>query len=323
MGLAISNTVIGIKAEATPYTWNAPAAGDSFPAITPKWDPDGDNYQRKETREHFGVLDEIPGKKFGVITFGTLLVGSGTAGTAAHWETALMGAGFFKDTGTASTLLYKPSSRFDGAVVGSVTYPSKSYSLSMYEDGVHYSMSGAVGTVKFMCIAGEPIEMQFEFRGAFRLPTDASVLVPTGVSTEAPPTFMGAGLTAIASYAPVFENLEVDMANNLSQLVDANDSAGVTGYQITGRRITGSFNPDMELVATNPWFTQWHQGTTGAIGTGKLGSAGNQLEIDMPRCQYGKPSMEDVEQRRRLGLPFSVVTSPTAVAGDDFVLTVT
>ena len=319
MGLRVRNAVVGVKLEGTAYTLNAPVAADCFYAFDASYQPSGELFKRQETRDHFGRFDGIPGIATGQISFKVTIVGSGTAGTAPHFQDALSACGMSETIVAATSVTYKPVSTFDGAGDNQ----GATYTVAIFEDGVRYAIKGAQGSVKFTCKAGEPLVAEFSFSGGYVAPIDVSVPTPAGVSTEVPPTFLSAGLSTIGTYTPVFESLEFDMARALSPVTDANDANGTKGFEITGHDPVGSFDPDMVLIATNDYFAQWRAGTTGTITTGTIGSAGNQIQMVATRCQYDAHSMDEAEGRRKLGSSFIITTSTSASEGDDFSLAFT
>jgi len=327
MSLKISKAVVGVKEEGTAYTFDAPAAAQTWPAFDISVSPSGDSYQRQESRQILDKQDEIPGPASMEISFKTLLVGSGTAGTAPHFDHALLGCGMQEIVTASTSVLYKPTSTFDGASSGTdpvTTNPYEAVSVAVFEDGVRYALKGGQGTVKFVCKSGEPIVMEFLFRGAYVATADASVPTPSGVSTETPPTFLSASLTNIGSYSVAFESLEYDVANDVQLLTDANNSAGIKGAQIVDRRMVGRFDPEMVLVATDDAFGDWRAGTTGAISTGTIGSSGgNQMAFAAGRCQYRPPSMGDRNGFRTLDQEFAIVSASGASDGDSFSVTLT
>lgn len=320
MALHIDKGVFGIKAETTRGTFNKPDAADCFPveAFEPNFSID--YYERGEKREHYGKYPSIPGIRYGSISVTFLLNGSGTAGTPPHWNEALMACGLSHANVPATSDTYKVTSVFTGLTI----YPSESYSVAYWEDGVRYGLNGCLGEWELTCAAGMPLKMKCTYHGALEDWADEAVPTPTGVSTAVPPNFLGVSLETIGGFACVFEQITFRSGNVMSMLKDANAVSGVRGYEIPGRRLSGSFDPDMVLVATDGIFDDWKLGTTGALSTGVIGStAGNRIAISAPLCQYRKISLADKEGRRVVNADFDIVTSPSSVDGDDFSITLT
>jgi len=331
--IALSRAVVGIKPEATAYTFGAPAAADCYPAFDISISYSGDNYQRQETRDHFGKLDNIPsGSVSCEIGWKFLLVGSGAAGTAPHWDDTIKACGFSETIVGATSVTYKPSSTYD-ATSGR---PSQAYSVSVIERDVNnsggtpcvrYALSGSMGTIKFSCKYGEPIVAEVSFKGAYQTVTDVASITPSGVSTSVPPRFLGSNfLSALGTYNSEFTSITYDMGNELGDIMDANFSTtnGFKGTTITNRRPTGSIDPAFVRIAVNDFFNQWRLGTTGAMSMSTtIGSAGNAIQINAARCQYDALKLADRNGFRSLEAPFSIVSSVAAVDGDEFSIVLT
>lgn len=319
MALHTHKGVFGINPEVSIGTFVEPAGDECFYVFDFDFQPTIEVYERQEMREHFGKLDLIPGVRYGTMAVSFLVVGSGTAGTAPHWGTAFQACGMSHTNTPATSDVYKPTNTFTGATI----YPSASYSVAYWEDGVRYGLSGALGDWELTCTAGQPMVLRCTYYGALEDWADDTTPTVSGVSTAAPPNFLSASVETIGGYACVFEQLTYRAGNVMSLKRDANAASGVRGYEIAGRRMTGSFDPDMVLVATDGIYEDWKSGTTGAVSTGAIGSAGNQVTIAAARCQYRQLAMADKEGRRVLNADFDIVTSAAAVEGDDFSITLT
>jgi hypothetical protein len=55
----------------------------------------------------------------------------------------------------------------------------KTLTLGLYENGRRKLMSGAVGNVVFNFVPGEPVMMNFTFRGVYQGVSDTAILTPT------------------------------------------------------------------------------------------------------------------------------------------------
>lgn len=331
--IALSRAVVGVKAESSAYTFNAPVAGDSYPCFDINVSYSGDNYQRQETRDHFGKFDNIPsGSVSCEIGWKFLLVGSGSAGVAPHWGKTIQACGFSETVSGGVSVTYKPSSTYD-ATSGR---PSQAYSVSVIERDVNnsggtpcvrYALSGSMGTIKFTCKYGEPVVAEVSFKGAYQTVTDVASITPSGVSTSVPPRFLGSNfLSALGTFNSEFTSITYDIGNELGDIMDANFSAtnGFKGSTITNRRPTGTIDPAFVRIATNDFFNQWRLGTTGAMSMSTtIGSAGNAIQINAPRCQYDTLKLADRNGFRSLEAPFSIVTAVAAVDGDEFSIVLT
>lgn len=316
--IKIGTAIVGVKAEGTAYTLDTPVAADAFPAFDITVTPGGDNFQRLETSSHFGKLDSLPGPATMEIAFKVSAMGSGATAptTQPHWAVSLQAAGFNFVTAGApvDTHTYSPISVFDGAGGN----PALSYSVGAWFDGVRYLAKGCMGNVVMTWAMGAPLELAFTFRGAYVATADAAILVPTGVSTEQPPQLLGAGF-AVHAFSAAIESFSIDIGSVLSNVIDANDANGIKGTTIADRRITGTFNPNMEKLADEDFFGDWRSGAIGSLTTGNLGPAvGNQLQLIANRAIYdAPPGVGDRQSIQILDIPFLAAVAAGAADGTD------
>ena len=148
--------------------------------------------------------------------------------------------------------------------------------LQMYLDKIMHKATGARGTVKISGSAGELPMLDFQFKGLYSTPTDAS---PTSVVYTAwkDPTPVNARNTAI-SYAG--ENLnvsrfELDIGNELvyRNLVNAED------VQIVDRKCSGALSWECDAIAAQDWFDHVNTGATGALYFKHGPEGGQYVEI--------------------------------------------
>ena len=312
--IKIGSAVVGIKAESSDYTLNAPVAADAFEAFDITISPQGENFVRQETSSHFGKLDSLPSGAMMEISFKVSAMGTGATGpvTPPHWATAVKACGCRMVLSGADTHTFNPFSTFDGAGDN----PALSYSFAAWFDGVRYMAKGSMGNLVMTWAMGAPLELGFTFRGAYVSVADAAIVVPSGVSTEKPPQLLGAGFTSLG-FAAAIESFSIDLGNVLSNVIDANDANGIKGVTISDRRITGSFNPNMELIANEDFFGDWRAGTTGVLTTGLLGpAAGNQIQLVANRISYNAPPVPgDRESIQVVEIPFLAGVAAGAADG--------
>jgi hypothetical protein len=337
--ISVKRATVGVKAESSPYTFNAPVNTDSFPAFDIAISWNGPNYERMETREHYGKYDSIPAGAVSCdIGFKFLLVGSGTIDVAPHWNKALMAAGFRESIVAATSVTYEPWSVFDANLTGTVQRPYQAYSVAViFRDvnnaggtpAVRYALSGGMATMcKFTCKYGEPVICEVKYKGAYVATADVAEITPSGVSTQVPPRFLGANfVTQMSSYNAEFAQLEYDMGIESADIVDANFSAtnSFKGSTIVGRRPKGKIDPAMVRVAVNDFLGIWRTGTAGAIGqTSVIGSSsGNRIKLNAQRCIYTQPSLADRNGFQTLDMPFDMTVASGGSDGADFTLTLT
>ncbi len=167
-----------------------------------------------------------------------------------------------------------------------------SLTQASYEDGIRKLVEGSRGNVKFSFKAGEPVMMEFDFQGVEAGVTDAAFLANVTYETTKPPVFLSA-LFSVDAYSAKIGEMSVDMGNNLAERDDVNDSRGVVSYALTGRNVTGSFNPEMVTVATHDFHAKWFTGVEMSVDCSIGSVAGNKFRVYIPKAQYTKIEDED------------------------------
>jgi hypothetical protein len=322
--IRITRGVVGVKAEATYGTFGAPAATDSFPAFDIEVSVEASPYERNETSTHFGKQPSVPGMAKTNISFKVLGRETGaTAATPPFFDLPLMGCGLQKGITAATKVDYKPWSTFLGATaVGppATTDPSAGYSVAVWRDGVRFASKGSVGNLVISCKAGEPIEYAFSFQGAYVAPIDDAEVVPTlGLSVPAKP-WLSATLL-VQTYAAICSSFTLDLGNEITNKLSANDASGIIGCAITNRRVKAKIDPEMELIATHNFFGIWRSGATAALSWGPIpsgGAAGTKQTFTAALCQYASAALGERENLQTLDIDCALVTA--GVPGDEFLL---
>ena len=204
--------------------------------------------------------------------------------------------------------------------------------LYAYLDDTLYVVTGARGTCNFDMTANQIGKINFEFMGKFNTPTEVTSFPSvTYESTPTPALCKGAGLTMggtfadgsgntppaiTGGYAPILSKFTVDLANDLAQRDDLNDATGVGDFSILSRNTKGTVDPDaMKLSDYNIW-QKFENGEEQAIG-GHVGStAGNIVELFVPRAVYNSIGIGARDGVRTYETGF------TAVGNDDEVVVV-
>lgn len=255
--------------------------------------------ERPGVRPSLGMLQHVFGDFLRTITFDVELKGSGTAGTAPELGVLLRGCGFDETVVAVTSVTYAP-----------VSTGQESLTLYYYQDGLLTKLTGARGTVSFNGDAGMQGKLSFTFTGHTSTPTDTALIDPTLDSTT-PPPFKGATFT-IDSFAGVIGNLAFDMTNTLAMPPDVSASDGFGEIQITSRDPNGSFDPEMELVATEAFEANFRSGAAMALATGVIGStAGNRWAISMPAVYYRDLGQGDRDGIRIYETAFAAAESTT------------
>jgi len=190
--------------------------------------------------------------------------------------------------------------------------------IGVFEDGVYKKLRGAQGTPALVAETGKPARVNFTFTGIWCVPEDAELIAPNYPSYT-PPRFAGSSVL-LDSYAPKISRLTIDMGNTVILREDPADGgqADGSGYctaAITGRRITGSMDPEAQLVGTEDSYGDWIDGTTRALAIVLGESGGDQVTIEAPCLQFTNLQEADRNGLQVDTLEFQLVRS--ADAGDD------
>lgn len=309
---------ITIAEEVTVDTYVAPdgAGTGMFLAeeVTVAWD--SSNYEPNQAHGDFLQMDEVPGPCSGTMSFRVPIKGSGTAGTAPEYAEALKACGYEETVVPATSVTYTPLSTFDGAGGN----PGQSYSVSLLLNGIRYAIKGSFGNavISGNVTGGEPGFLDFAFQGAYVAVADDALESPTYQTTTAP-SFLGAtfAMNFGGAHTPKgINNFSLDTGNQITIGRDINESSGIYGARITGRRSFGSFDPEMQLVATEDYHGTWRAGTSGTITTGAIGStAGNIWTLSVARAVLRPISNSNREGIHALEIPFGVSSIATDVEG--------
>ena len=235
------------------------------------------------------------------ITFDVELKGSGTADAPPEFGPLLRACGFGEDIVTGTSVTYLPAS----AGVESIT-------IYYYEDGTLYKVTGVRGNVSVDLTTGSIGKLSFTFTGHVDDGTDTSAPTPTFVDTV-PPAIIEVPFT-VGSFSAAVTQLQFDMTNTVATPEVINTPDGYGEIRVTGRDVSGSFNPEAELKANQDFILDWKSGNDKAINTGVIGNTvGNQYEIKLPRSHYREVSPSDRDSVRTYDVSFGA----SEVSADD------
>lgn len=288
--LAKKQTTVGVDAAPTAAT-NAILCR----AFTPE-PIVADQVPRNLIRPYKGNSGKLIAGEYRRFKFEVEYAGAGAAGSEPKWGLLLEACGFANKTTTAGV----------SVAYGLVSSGEPVLTLHGYLDGIKWVMLDARGTVNFTFNAkGIPV-MAFEFIGTYV--AGADVVMPTnadytgfqqpltvgGVNT---PTFTFHGHAAAASA------YSINLANQLNYRVLMNKSGAVS----PDRQPTGSVTMELVATGTKHWDEIIRLGTTGTASLVHGTTAGNIVEIQVPRIQclpYGSPS--DDQGTAMITVPFDV-----------------
>jgi hypothetical protein len=164
-----------------------------------------------------------------------------------------------------------------------------SLTIATIVDGVQKLIRGARGNVKLNFKAGEAVKLEFNQSGVAEDVTDETLLSGIDFEDVDAPAFMG-GSFNVDSDSVLIQGMEISIDNTLTPRDDPNDAEGIKSYAITGRKTSGSFDPEMQSVAGYDFFGKWFAGTAAVIDTSWGSGAGKAFRFFVKSAQYTKVS---------------------------------
>jgi len=308
MGRILSNRqIIAAKVEVTEGTAETLAAADANDQILEpaKFEPNISMFERTLLDISYSNFKQIPGTRLATISFKCENKGSGTAGTAPAIGKLLKACGFLETVVAVTSVTYTPLSAL--ATIPTLT-------VAVYIDGVRKQIRGARGNVKYSAKNGEPGMFEFTFIGVYDAVTSQALLTPSGVETTVPVPLLTA-LFSVGGFSAFVSTITFDMGVKLAPRADINKAEGYISTLITARMPKGTFDPELEIIATHDWYGRWVGGTTGALTWKHPGTAGNICTFNVPVCQYIKVSDGDRDGIALSPIDFLMVRN--AAGGDD------
>lgn len=300
-----SREVILCKEESTYNVDPTPtASADAILISNPSWSNEGLRMiERNVIKNTLGRKKSIYGGALKTVTFDVEIKGSGAAGTAPDLGVLLEICGMTETIVASTSVTYTPESDPASMKSGTIYY---------YQDGLLHVLTGCRGNYSCNLETGNVGMFSFTITGHSSAPTDAAIVTPT-VDATSPVAIKGATFT-IDSYAATINSLSFDMSNTISMRNDMSASDGFADIFIASRDVNGSFDPEMELVATEDFDGNFRSGAAMALATGTIGStAGNRFAISMPAVSYRDIAPGDRDGVRTYELAFGAAES----SGDD------
>ena len=250
MPLIKSLRVLAGKLETTPGTGATLVSGtdgiiDAYDVVL-----EGEiSYNERVAAGAFGRQNGSTGTRAGSLKFKVPAVGGGTAGTAPAWASVCFQA-------CAMTLAAGTFAPFSASAT------QQAATFAVYENGALKKMVGSMGTWTFNGEDGKTPYFEFDFKGVWLAPTDATMFTPQ-FGSVIPPAFEGATLT-LGAFSPKISKVSIAYGAKVEMRQDVTNAAGFIAAIITDRKITGKIDPEMTLVAAYDQFGIWLAGTPGA-----------------------------------------------------------
>jgi hypothetical protein len=297
--------VLLVKDEAIYNTDSAPVAGtDAIMCEDFKWAfANSRMVQRKPVRASLAAMKPIYAGTLITVSGKTEIKGSGAAGTPPEISPFLRASGWAETIVASTSVTYKPTS---------VQASIKSSTIYFYDDGLLLKMTGARGKNNVDLAVGSVGYLNWEFTGHFVSVTDVALPSATYDAT-APVPLIAVPFTA-DSFAAVISKLAFDLGIEIAMPESIAASDGYGEITITGRGVTGSFNPARVLKATYDFIGKWQGGNAMALDTGPIGAtAGNIYRVTMPAFTYSEAGRGNQNNVGTYEMKFAAAES----SGDD------
>ena len=291
--------VILIEAESSYGTDPTPAATDvvlvTDLSITPQ---SSDVVNRDVVRPYLGASEQLLANTKVECTFTVELAGSGTAGTAPRYGSALKACGFSETVSSGTSVTYAP-------VSSSFTSVTIHYNV----DGVRHIVTGCRGTFELSAEVGSIPTINFSFTGIYNAPTDTALPSVT-YGNQATPLIFKNGNTSgfsLLSYSGALMSISMDVGNTLvyRELV-----GGTKEVLITDRASNGSVTIESPTIAQKDYFTA-------ALTDSSLGilaflhgtTAGNKVQLTSSKVDIGDVAYGEADGVTMLEIPYTLVPS--------------
>jgi hypothetical protein len=170
-----------------------------------------------------------------------------------------------------------------------------SLSLAVIEDGPQRILKGCRGSVTFAANLGEPMFMDFSFRGLVHANTDGQLSGTPAPNAKVPPSFLEIGY-GVANDSPVvapadmhepcINSWSLAFENDVSIEKCAASTDGTRGAaMLVGRTVTGSFDPSVRPEASFPFLENMRNGTIFRQRLTLGDTAANQFHLSVPACK--------------------------------------
>jgi hypothetical protein len=168
----------------------------------------------------------------------------------------------------------------------------KSCTVLFYKDGILHKGLFCRGSFDLSAPTGNYGTLKFAMHALWTDPVDQAAPTPQ-ILGLVPPVCVGAGLT-IGSYAPIgVSSLTLNLAAEVAKRKDLNAEEGISGLVIKSRKPAGTLDPEVETLAKfNPW-AAWKAAEKATIHARIGRSAGNSVEVFVPKAQYNEIKYAD------------------------------
>ena len=307
MALLTRKRVILIETESSYGTDPTPAATDvvlvTDLSITPQ---SSDVVNRDVVRPYLGSSEQLLANTRVECTFSVELAGSGTAGTAPRYGSALKATGLSETVSSGTSVTYAP-----------VSSSFSSVTIHYNVDGVRHKVTGCRGSFTISAEVGSIPTIDFTFTGIYNAPTDTALPTVT-YGNQATPLIFKNGNTSgfqLLSYAGALQSLTMDLGVSTvyRELV-----GGTKEVIITDRASNGSVTIEAPTIAQKDYFTAaLTDSTLGNLAFLHGTTAGNKVQLTSSKVDIGDVNYGEMDGVAMLEIPYTLVPSS---AGNEFSL---
>ena len=291
--------VILIEAESSYGTDPTPSATDvvlvTDLSITPQ---SSDVVNRDVVRPYLGSSQQLLANTRVECTFSVEFAGSGTAGTAPRYGSALKACGLSETIASGTSVTYEPIS----ANFSSVT-------IHYNVDGVRHIVTGCRGNVALSAEVGSIPTLDFTFTGIYNAPTDTALPSVTYGNQATPLIFKNGNTTSfqLLSFAGALQSLSFDMGNSIvyRELV-----GGTKEVLLTDRAANGSVSIEAPALSSKDFFVAALSDTAlGNLTVTHGTAAGNICRFSSTKVDIGDVTYGEMDGVTMLEIPYTLVPS--------------
>lgn len=320
-----NKTTIISKLEATPYDAAGETLADADFNLRIRNDVSYNveiaEYRRKILDGTLDPLLSVPGRQTGTASFVVDMAPGAFVDTEPAWSKLLQACGFSVigwDNGSPVAV---------GSAVEGISWNPHTdnthvpVTLEVHEqlEGASADMlvtrfQGVMGNVTFTIgTVGEPVQMNFEFSGAFKSMVDLAFglrLDPTSLSTVKPGAILGSTIT-VNGVAQDLDTFEFNMNNSIQEWTDPSRSTGNKGFYKDGFEPSLTLDPTLKQLSVEPVYTEWLACTPGAVSIGVSSTGAPDITLSAPAAQRTNVDIGD-RNGARLGVTTFLLTQGTA-----------
>ena len=308
MALLTRKRVILIEAESSYATDPTPSATDAVLVrdltITPQ---SSDVVSRELIRPYLGASEQLLANTRVECTFAVELAGSGSAGTAPRYGSALKACGLSEVVVSSTRVTYAP-----------VSTGFSSVTIHYNIDGVRHKVTGARGTVELSAEVGQIPVLNFSMQGIYNAPDDSALPSVTYGNQEEPLIFKNGNTSSfqLLSFGGALQSFNFDLGNELvyQELV-----GGTKQVLLVDRQATGSVTIQAPTIAQKDFFAAaLVDNTLGNLQFTHGTTAGNIVQFISSKVDIGDVNYGDIDGIASLEIPYTLV--PSTSGNDEFSL---